>query len=94
MNSFWDAIAAQIAELGKAESADDVILILGGPESASSGDAFFAGSGGDLSVREALSLAGWTVTWQEASYYYVMQAPNGDRITYCEGDVYRGDTSK
>jgi hypothetical protein len=90
---FWDIIAAQLAELRNAATADDVIRILGGAEGASAGDAFFGGSGGDDSMMEALGEAGWVTTWAEASYYYVMRAPNGDVITYCEGDVYRGDVA-
>lgn len=87
MNDFWDGIARQLAELRTATTADDVIRILPGGV----GDGFFEGSGGDDSVMEALQVAGWSVTWAEAHYYYVMRAPNGDEITYVEGDIYRGD---
>lgn len=90
MDGFWGHIDAQLAKLRTAGTADDVIRLLDPP---SSGDAFFAGSGGDDSLMEALEAAGWVVTWAEASYYYVMKAPNGDLITYVEGDVYRGDVA-
>jgi hypothetical protein len=90
MREFWDNINTQLAELRTARTADDVIRILDPP---SSGDAFFAGSGGGDTVEEALGEAGWQVTWSEAHYYYVMRAPNGDMITYVEGDVYRGDVA-
>ena len=89
MNTFWDGIAAQLAELRTATTADDVLRILPGEDG--SADGFFAGSGGDDTVMEALQAAGWTVTWAKASYYYVMRAPNGDEITYVEGDILRGD---
>jgi hypothetical protein len=95
-DGFWAAVEAQLAELRTATSADDVLRILApehnpyGADSAS-GEGFFAGSGGDDSMQEALEAAGWHLTWAEASYYYVIQAPNGDLITYVEGDVYRGD---
>jgi hypothetical protein len=89
MDSFWAHIDKQLAELCTAKTADDVIRILDGP---SSGDAFFAGSGGDGSIASSLFEAGWDCTWREADYYWVMRAPNGDEITYVEGDVYRGDT--
>lgn len=54
--------------------------------------AFFAGSGGDDSLYGALRAAGWRMVKSEAFYYYVAQHPeSGDTLTYCEGDVYRGD---
>lgn len=96
--TFWETVEAQLSELRSAYTADDVLRILS-PErnplgaSSGSGDGFFAGSGGDGSVMHSLELAGWIVTWYDAAYYYVMQAPNGEKITYVEGDVYRGDTA-
>jgi hypothetical protein len=87
---FWAAVDAQLAKLRTATTTDDVIRLLDPP---SSGDAFFHGSGGDNSLQEALSAAGWVTTWADAHYYYVMRAPNGDLITYVEGDVYRGDVA-
>jgi len=103
MDTFWETIEAQLADLEEATTAARVIEILGldknpyGEESCmtrepNSKRGFFAGSGGDGSVRAALGRAGWRTTWAEASYYYVMEAPNGDLITYVEGDVYVGDT--
>jgi hypothetical protein len=89
MNGFWDDIARQLGELTSARTADDVLRILPGGESSAEG--FFAGSGGDDTVMEALQEAGWSVTWATASYYWVMRAPNGDKITYVEGDIFRGD---
>lgn len=89
MNSFWDDIARQLAELRTATTADDVLRILPGGEG--SGEGFFAGSGGDDTVMESLLEAGWSVTWAAASYYWVMRAPGGDEITYVEGDIFRGD---
>ncbi len=90
LDGFWAEIDAQLDALKTAGSADDVIRILGGSAAASSGDAFFAGSGGDGTVEGALDEAGWTHVWREASYYWAMRAPNGDGVTYVEGDVYRG----
>ncbi|MEV8372991.1 hypothetical protein AB0P21_09655 [Kribbella sp. NPDC056861] len=95
-DAFWNAVEAQLVELETAATADDVLRILSqernpyGPGS-SSADGFFAGSGGDGSVMGSLEKAGWSVTWSEASYYWVMEAPNGDKIRYVEGDIYRGD---
>lgn len=91
MNGFWAVIDAQLKELETAKSADDVIRILGRDDDLGCGDAFFGGSGGDGSVWESLNSAGWTQVWAEAHYYYVMKAPDGSMITYCEGDIYEGD---
>ena len=97
LNDFWAVIDAQLTELRTAKTADDVLRILSrernplGPNTAA-GEGFFAGSGGDGSVEEALSAAGWRHTWRQTHYYWVMQAPNGDKVTYVEGDIYRGDT--
>ncbi len=93
---FWAAITAQLEELKTAATADDVVRILAhsrnpyGAGHSSSGDGFFAGSGGDGTVCEALIEAGWRVTWSQASYYYTVTAPDGSMITYIEGDIYRG----
>lgn len=95
LDSFWSVIDDQIKELRTAANADDVLCILANERNpyggSSAGDGFFAGSGGDASVQEALGDAGWRVIWSEASYYYVMKAPDGSAITYIEGDIYRGD---
>jgi hypothetical protein len=93
MDSFWENIKTQLTEMRKAKSSDDVIRILGGKANASVGDAFFAGSGGNDGMMDALSDAGWDLVWASADYNFVMRAPNGDMITYCEGDVDKGDTS-
>lgn len=97
MSEFWDAVNAQLMELRKARSADDVLRILSrervpdGHSKLVAGDGFFAGSGGDDTVEDALTDAGWTLVWSEASYYYAMKGPDGSVITYVEGDIYRGD---
>jgi hypothetical protein len=91
LDGFWAVIDAQLDQLTRAKTADEVIAVLGGAESASAGDAFFAGSGGDGSVYESLMTAGWRVVWFVAGYYWAAEQPDGkDGITYVEGDVYRG----
>jgi hypothetical protein len=101
--AFWAAIAAQLDELRTATSADDVFRILSpernpyrledpnwdGMDEAAEG--FYAGSGGGDTVDDALDDAGWEYLWSRANYWWAMRAPNGDVITYCEGDIYRGD---
>jgi hypothetical protein len=98
--TFWSVIAGQLKELESARTADDVIRILGpdrnpyGPEwdgMDRGAQGFFAGSGGDDTVDDALDTAGWRYLWSRANYWWAMQAPDGSQITYCEGDVYRGD---
>jgi hypothetical protein len=101
-DTFWTAVKAQLTELREAKSADDVLRILApernpyrletpnwtGMDEAA--DGFFAGSGGNTTLDEALDDAGWS--WVGGSaYHYAMRAPDGSVITYCEGDVYRGD---
>lgn len=99
-NTLWSVIAGQLKELESARTADDVIRILGpdrnpygpnwgGMDGAAEG--FFAGSGGDDTVRESLETAGWVLAWSRAWYWYAMQAPDGSMVTYIEGDIYRGD---
>jgi hypothetical protein len=91
MTSFWAAIEEQCRELCTARSADAVITILNRHGQPSSGDAFFAGSGGDTQVIDCLREAGWDTVHVKADYYWVMRAPDGSLLTYVEGDVYRGD---
>ena len=97
MDKFWEAVNQQLAELRSAKSADDVLRILnhernpyGDPSMASNADGFFAGSGGDGGVYDALSEAGWRVIRWEAQYFFSMVSPAGDSITYIEGDIFRG----
>lgn len=95
-DNFWTVVAEQLDELRTAGTADDVVRILSkernpyGHESIAA-DGFFAGSGGDGTVWESLFDAGWRTRWMDAGYYWSAEAPNGDRITYVEGDIYRGD---
>jgi hypothetical protein len=95
LNAFWQAVDTQLAELRTAQTADDVVRILAtdknpyGDPHITSAPAFFAGSGGDGSVYEALRAAGWDVKWMEASYHWAMRAPDGQSgIRYVEGDIY------
>lgn len=103
-DKFWETIREQLKELESAKGADDVIRILGPDRNPYGRDfdgmdgraeGFFAGSGGDDTVWEALDAAGWTWVWEsdkpgEGGIYYTMRAPDGSEITYVEGDIYRG----
>ncbi|MFJ7280961.1 hypothetical protein [Kitasatospora sp. NPDC098663] len=98
-DKFWVEIAAQLDELKSAKTADDVIRVLSdernpyGPDwDGRDGGAqgYFAGSGGDNTVAEALDEAGWDYVWAKAGYYWCMKAPDDSMITYIEGDIYGG----
>lgn len=89
---FWDAVRQQVTELRHAKTADDVLRILSrerNPYGADtgSGEGFFAGDSDDM--LETLLDAGWHTTWVEAGYNFKIQAPNGDILHYCEGDIDR-----
>jgi hypothetical protein len=99
-DDFWATIRAQLKELETAKNADDVARILAhernpyGPEwdgAAGGTVGFFAGSGGDNTVANALETAGWDYVWAAASYHYCMKASDGSMITYVEGDIYAGN---
>ncbi|MFB7858829.1 hypothetical protein [Rhodococcus qingshengii] len=95
-DKFWAKVKSQLNEAKTAKNADDVIRIFA-PENNPyghtevGGDGFFAGSGGDNTLWEALDEAGWTFLWEKAAYWWAMKAPDGSVITYAEGDLYRGD---
>lgn len=96
MDAFWSEIDKQLTELKQAKTAQDVVRILSQERNPSGdgptgGDGFFAGSGGDGTVLQALYEAGWHVIWIEANYHYAMRAPDGSAITYVEGDIYARD---
>ncbi len=95
---FWTGIAEQLARVRLATSVDDVLVALRPPNKAvadyiegKAPDAagFFGGSGGNVQLWEALDEAGWRFTWLDGRYHYEATAPDGSRLRYCEGDVYR-----
>lgn len=91
-DSFWDEIDQQLDALRSATSAADVFRILGTSDAQdSAARAFFAGGGGDVLPDTPLRAAGWQVIAWEAPYYWAMRAPNGDEVSYVEGDVYAGN---
>lgn len=101
-NSFWAAIDDTLdrIEAERPETFDGVAAALDNETvRAYSGifnadQSFFGGSGGDRSLWSALRRAGWVRTWVDADYYYVARHPvSGEVLTYCEGDVIRGDQS-
>jgi hypothetical protein len=91
-SGFWAIIDQQLEEATTAASAADVFRIFSADRNpygpGHSTGPFFAGGGGDKTLRAALFAAGWSLAWSKASYYYAMRAPDGSTITYMEGDLY------
>jgi hypothetical protein len=96
ITGFWAVIDNQLEQARTAATADDVLRIFAtggnpyGDPHISGAPGFFAGSGGDGSLKDSLYTAGWTPVWTEASYHWAMRAPDGSGITYVEGDLFPG----
>lgn len=91
---YWTAVDRTlhaIAALPAQTTADVAAILNANPEGValrSQGIAFFPGSGGENSLRDALRTAGWQVVWSAAAYHYIVRHPiTGDAIEYVEGDV-------
>lgn len=85
----FDGVRAILLDLAY----DDIVVEVhrNEPRPFDADSAFFAGSGGDATLRRALYEAGWFSVASEAMYYYVMESQtNGELLTYIEGDVVRG----
>ncbi|MFF3416804.1 hypothetical protein ACFYW9_19205 [Streptomyces sp. NPDC002698] len=92
---FWITVRGQLAELKEAKSAGDVVRILSAERNpykhdSIAADGFYAGGDGD-DFSDALDEAGWGFLWSKARYWFAMQAPDGSKVTYVEGDIYKGD---
>lgn len=103
---FWPQIEHQLRRLGtpSVDSFDTVRDILldpryddvmdeidrNGARTFDTDTAFFAGSGGNTQLKDALRSAGWDIRSRFA-HHYVARSAAGDCLTYCEGDVLRGD---
>lgn len=86
----FDGVRDILLDLGY----DEVVLEIhrNGPRPFNLDSAFFAGSGGDATLRNALEAADWWVLESQAPYYYSMiHRGTGQTLTYIEGDVVRGD---
>lgn len=90
---FWEMIDDQLSRIinQRPHSYQQLAEILSTQPGISSADAFFAGSGGDAGLDDALLTAGWRFLHCENSYHYSMVSPNGEKLTYVEGDIYPGD---
>jgi hypothetical protein len=94
MDSYWDNVTAGLDEVAKdGGTVEDVMRILKAHFGSSSTEAFCDGSGGDRSLYGVLMYerSDWTVVWSEADYYWCAKDANGDKLSYIEGDVERGN---
>lgn len=93
LDSFWRTIDAQLdrIEAEKPTTYEALKEILPGEPGVAAAPAFFAGSGGDRQLCDALLNAGWRYLDREASYHYSMVSPTGAEVTYVEGDLYPGN---
>lgn len=91
-DTFWTDVRAALAAAGEARTADELIAAvkLGPDQDAGSGDAFFAGSGGDDQLSESLEDSGhWDVTPIEGDYRWTATSKaDGSAVEYIEGDLY------
>lgn len=114
---FWGQIGHQLDRITRERPADfaalravlldpayDEVLAYvngNGPVTFSQNQAFFAGTGGDRSVLNALIGAGWDVVHSDDQYSCTLSSPvgpdrsgAGELVEYCEGDltlIARGD---
>jgi hypothetical protein len=88
---FWDEISAVLAEVGRAHTADELIAAVrkGPDQTTGAGDAFFAGSGGDEQLIDALDGDQWTAHMKSVYWWTATSKVDGSTVEYIEGDVYR-----
>lgn len=90
LDQFWQTYEEGCEELVGVQTVDKVIEICKGRWGRSSGEAFFPGGSGDIELLSILIEAGWSPVWVEAYYYFAIRDPQGDGLTYIEGDIERG----
>lgn len=90
LDQFWKDYEDGCAELAGVATVDDVIAICKARWGRSSGEAFFPGGSGDVELLSILLDAGWRPVWIEAHYYFAIRDPQGDGLSYTEGDIDRG----
>ena len=98
LDEFWKMIDEQLDRASKATTVDELIACFDkgmlAPEDRGSGEGFFAGSGGDRQLLYELDSEHWTRVTVKATYWWVACDRNGDCVTYCEGDLIRGNHIK
>lgn len=89
LDRFWSAVADYLEQAKTSPTAAALIELTNRYWDRSSGDAFFAGSGGDEQLFDAIATnPAFTFDWIEADYYWSASDRNGDRVEYVEGDLY------
>ena len=88
--SFWTDYDDGCRNLDGVQSVDEVIAICKRWWGRSSGEAFFPGGSGDAELLSILMGAGWEPVWVQAYYFFAIRDPQGDGLTYTEGDIDRG----
>ncbi|MFA5709306.1 hypothetical protein [Mycolicibacterium sp.] len=87
---FWADVERALAGAQSAKTADELIAALNLWHAPSSGDAFFAGSGGDDQLYHALDTAYWKRHSIDADIHWqAVSLVDGSTIEYVEGDVYK-----
>lgn len=89
-DQFWDEIRRVLDAAAQAKTADELVAVVAtGPDQESgSEDAFFAGSGGEDQLLDALDTSLWSVFDVKAQYWWKARSRRDDSvIEYIEGDV-------
>ena len=89
LDDYWDNYDACLDNLRTVLTVDELIRVCGEHYAKSVGDAFFPG-GGDRDLLGTLMESNWSLVWCRADYYFAARDPEGNTITYVEGDIYRG----
>jgi hypothetical protein len=91
LDEFWAAIEAVCTEVRGGVTLDRLLELCPKIPGISSGDGFFEGGGGDHDLLSALLEGGWDTVEVRASYYWCAKSPTGEKLSYVEGDLYRGN---
>lgn len=86
LDDFWANVDAALDRCAQATTVAEVVEILNEHFQPSSGVAFFAGSGGDRQLLDALhwdnDTSPWRVVRYDATYYWCLEDPHGEQFTF------------
>lgn len=94
-NDYFDRIDSANAAINAATTVDEIIAICDKHFPAeiaagADGDSFYPG-GADEDLFSSLNLDTWTFPWIRSEFFFSIQDPQGNIMTYIEGDLYRGN---